>query len=85
MFVAKAIRLAPIDGFLGGGIDLVAIAPDQGAEGTQQIVVEPLVAVVDEAQQIQVDRLAVHALELVDCVVLDQGGVLAHALGGQLE
>jgi len=39
----------------------------------------------DEAQQVQIDRLAIHAFELVGRVVLNQRGVVPDALGGQLE
>ena len=83
--ILAGLELEPVDGLLGGRIDLLDVAPHQGTEGAEQIVVEPLVAVVDEAQQVQMDRLAVHPLELVDGVELDQRGVVAHALGGELD
>ena len=78
------MELEPVDGILGGRIDLLDVAPHQGTEGAEQIVVEPLVAIMDEAEQVQTHRLAVHPLEFVDRVELDQRGVVTHTLGGEL-
>ena len=55
--VSVGLQLEPVDGLFGGRIDLLNVAPYQGTEGAQEIVVQPLVAVVDEAQQVELDRL----------------------------
>jgi hypothetical protein len=55
----------PVDGLLGRCVDLLDAASHQGTEGAEEIVVEPLVAVVDEALQVQAGRLAVHVLTIM--------------------
>ena len=62
----------PINGFFGGGCGFVSVTRDQRTKSAQQIIVQPLIAIVDKAQQIKMHHLRAHALELVDGVVVDQ-------------
>ena len=70
--ILAGLELEPVDGLLGRCIDLLDVTPHQGTKGAEQVIVESLVTIMDEAQQIQAYRLSVHPLELVNGVGLDQ-------------
>ena len=69
---------------LGGKLGSRFVLVDQVDERLDEIVVDLAKSVIGEAQQVELDNLAGHALQLVDGVELDQRGVILHAFVGEL-
>ena len=69
---------------LGGKLGSRFVLVDQVDERLDEIVVDLAKSVIGEAQQVELDNLAGHALQLVDGVELDQRGVILYAFVGEL-
>ncbi len=85
LHVLIALDLVRIHPVLGDAPRLIDITPDVVDEAVEQIVVQPLIAVVDKAEQVDLNDLLLQLLQPEDGVVGHQRGVVLDALIGDVQ
>ena len=79
-----ALRTGGIHALFGGGLGRLRILPDVIHEAGNQVVMEALIPMEDEAEQIEVRRPHWQPFELVDGIIVHQGRIVRDALIGNL-
>ena len=69
-----------VNQFLGGNLGIVAMPPDMVNHALNQVVVQFLVAVLNEAKEINIDNVLTQPPELVDGVIIHERRVVSDVL-----